>query len=141
MAGRRIRWRSAARIAGIAFAAIGAIAAIPALMGSDAPPPVPADVGLIPTQTAVSPPPPPAAPEPPVASPRVKNKARNRTDAKQERGANRHRKPKKEGGANGHRKPPRRQRGETDGPDPPPLPAPVQNYAPRPILPEFGIEP
>lgn len=134
MGGTQIRWRSAARIAGIALAAIAAIAALPALMGSDTPPPVPDDVGLIPTQTAVAPPPePPApeppAPEPPVAAPRVKAKARKRTEASKEHGAKRRR----------ARKP--RQRGQTEELDSAPVYAPAPAYGPPANLPEFGIEP
>jgi hypothetical protein len=129
MGGTQIRWRSAARIAGIALAAVAAIAALPALMGSDTPPPVPDDVGLIPTQTAVAPLPEPPAPEPPVATPRVKAKARKRTEASKERGAKRRR----------ARKP--RQRGETEELDSAPVYAPVPAYGPPANLPEFGIEP
>jgi len=49
MAGRQIRWRSVGRAAAVAAAVIAGIISLPALLGSDKPPPVPADVGLAPT--------------------------------------------------------------------------------------------
>src|SRR5215204_6209442 len=65
MAGRQIRWPGVERVAVIGAAVIAAIAAFPALMGSDRPPPVPADVGLVPLPPAPAPQPlPHAAPVP-----------------------------------------------------------------------------
>jgi hypothetical protein len=136
MGGTQIRWRRAARIAGIALAAIAAIAALPALIGSDAPPPVPDDVGLIPTQ--VSPPPPEAAaPQPPPRAPRVKEvtelppRAPRVKDKSKKIEAKKKRRAKR-----------RRERRHIDqgGTEETP-PAPVMTYAPAPTPPEFGIEP
>jgi hypothetical protein len=42
----QLRWASVGRAVAIAAAVIAAIAGLPALLGSDRPPPVPADVGL-----------------------------------------------------------------------------------------------
>jgi len=65
MAGRQIRWPGVGRVAVIGAAVIAAIAALPALMGSDRPPPVPEDVGLLPAPSASVPEPlPPRAPLP-----------------------------------------------------------------------------
>src|SRR5436190_23513449 len=52
MAGRQIRWRSVGRAAAVAAAVIAGIISLPALLGSDKPPPVPADVGLAPSPTS-----------------------------------------------------------------------------------------
>src|SRR5262245_52164389 len=62
MAGRQIRWPSVGRAAAIGLAVVAAIAALPALLGSGSPPPVPDDVGLAPR--------PPIAVSAPVAAPR-----------------------------------------------------------------------
>jgi hypothetical protein len=75
MAGRQIRWASVGRIAAIAAAALAGIASLPALLGGDAPPPVPADVGLAPPPTTnpnptAAPPPPMIAATPPSKPPR-----------------------------------------------------------------------
>jgi hypothetical protein len=59
---RQIRWASVGRVAAIVAAAIAGILSLPALLGGDAPPPVPPDVGL--TQAPI-PAAPPAAPQPP----------------------------------------------------------------------------
>jgi hypothetical protein len=53
MAGRQIRWRSAGRAAAIAVAVIAGIISLPALLGSDRPPPVPDDVGVAPPSADV----------------------------------------------------------------------------------------
>jgi hypothetical protein len=52
MRGRQIRWGSVGRAAAIAAAAIAGIVSLPAVLGSDKPPPVPADVGLAPQPQA-----------------------------------------------------------------------------------------
>jgi hypothetical protein len=52
VAGLQIRWRSLGRAGAIAAAAIAGILSLPALLGGDRPPPVPADVGLAPVQEA-----------------------------------------------------------------------------------------
>ncbi len=54
------------RVAAIVAAAIAGIASLPALLGSDAPPPVPPDVGLTPPANSA---PLPASGEPPLLSP------------------------------------------------------------------------
>src|SRR5215211_5137769 len=48
MAGRQIRWGTVGRVAAVVAAAIAGIASLPALLGNDAPPPLPSDVGLTP---------------------------------------------------------------------------------------------
>jgi len=64
--GRQIRWSSVGRAAAIAAAAIAGVAALPALLGGDRPPPVPADVGLVPPPAGspVTAPAGPPAPDP-----------------------------------------------------------------------------
>ena len=54
MPGRQIRWARVGRIAAIAAAGVLGIASLPALLGGDAPPPVPPDVGLAPPISAIS---------------------------------------------------------------------------------------
>ena len=44
----QLRWASVGRVAAIAAAVVAGVAGLPALLGSDRPPPVPADVGLAP---------------------------------------------------------------------------------------------
>jgi hypothetical protein len=65
MTGRRIRWGSLVRLAAVAAAVLAGLAVLPALLGSDEPPPLPEDVGL----AEVAPPAPPEAPVTPDPTP------------------------------------------------------------------------
>jgi len=68
VAGRQIRWASVGRAAAVVAAAIAGIVSLPALLGSDAPPPVPADVGLAQAPLTTQPAPVKARATPPRAS-------------------------------------------------------------------------
>ena len=121
------------RIAAIAAAAIVGIASLPALLGGDAPPPVPADVGVAPPATGAPPAPPPVAPvvvAPPSddapAPPRLAKRRRAREPAHplKERTRPRHHRPQ-----------------EVDPAPPPPVHnPPVYSYVPPPSPGEFHIE-
>ena len=54
MAGRRIRWTGVGRATAIGLAVVAAVAALPALLGSGAPPPVPDDVGVAPPSPPIA---------------------------------------------------------------------------------------
>src|SRR3954463_9998393 len=73
VAGRQIRWSSVGRVAAVVAAAIAGIVSLPALLGSDAPPPVPPDVGITPAPVAATPAP-VEAPTPPPPAPKPKRR-------------------------------------------------------------------
>jgi hypothetical protein len=54
VAGRQIRWASLGRVAAIAAAVLAAIVSLPALLGGERPPPVPGDVGLVPSPSVAA---------------------------------------------------------------------------------------
>jgi hypothetical protein len=136
MAGRQIRWQSVGRVAAIAAAVIAGIVSLPALLGSDKPPPVPSDVGLAP----------PSASAPAHAS--LSNPAPKgdrggsgdfvrhiRKKSPRDRSSDR---PKRR-----HVHPHARQRRPSESPAPPSLPVPappVYSYVPPPTPDQFGIE-
>jgi hypothetical protein len=136
MAGRQIRWPGVGRVAVIGAAVIAAIAALPALMGSDRPPPVPADVGLLPPPSASAPPPAPLAPEVP-SQPRspahqIRRQKGDSANGKRPRHLDRGRR----------RKGTDSQEDEADSDvSPTPSPVYVPSYAPPPPIREFRIEP
>ena len=139
MAGRRIRWRILARIAAVALAAAAAVASLPALLGSGAPPPVPDDVGLAPPLTAATDPPSePLSPAPPPIESAVvrKREAAERADESDQDRPRRRRN--------------RRRRAKLDRDDDAsearsvPVEIPASAYSPYPppaTRGEFGIEP
>jgi hypothetical protein len=138
MAGKQIRWQSVGRIAAVAVALIAAVAALPSLLGSDSPPPVPDDVGLVPPPidaTAELPPEPLSPAPPPIPASQL---------------------PENESPARGHETgsepPPRRRKRSNRGVAPPgderagearsvSVYMPVPAYSPPASRREFGIEP
>jgi hypothetical protein len=135
MAGRQIRWMSLGKVVAIAAAAIVGIVSLPALLGSDAPPPVPPDVGLSPAPVATVPLPaqrsaglPPVAPKPrPAKHPLARHeRVRERPHPHRERPHDHHK-------ADNTRAPPTTL--------PPTSSSPVYSQAPPPAPGEFQIEP
>jgi hypothetical protein len=138
MAGLQIRWRSVGRAAAIGVAVIAGIISLPALLGSDRPPPVPPDVGL----TAPPAEPVPATVPPPPASPMPAPKRSGRRDhrlAKEKKSSKRSRP-----GRKGSKR--RNDPGRTHSDETVPAPAaliyspPVYSYVPPPSPGEFQIE-
>jgi hypothetical protein len=139
VAGRQIRWRSVGRAAAIAAAAIAGIISLPALLGSDKPPPVPPDVGLRPAPAEPTPAATPqAAASPDTPPPAVPKRAPGNRHRLAER--NRHR---EQSHPDRERRHPRHQQ---HNPLPETTPAPTPSYTPPvysyvpPPPPEFGIE-
>jgi hypothetical protein len=146
MAGRRIRWASAGKLAAIGAAAVIGIASLPALLGGDAPPPVPADVGLVPppptnsVPTAV-----PSAPMTPATPPRAAHRDHHRDLALADRRRDHDDRKRDHSGKD-------RDRGGAVNKTAPPTPTvtvtppayarpPVYSYVPPPDRGEFQIEP
>jgi hypothetical protein len=130
--GSQIRWASVGRVAAIVAAALAGIASLPALLGGDAPPPVPPDVGLAPPPVAAaSIPGADASPPVPAAKP-----------AKRRRG-HRHA-PRPTSHRAGHGRRHRRHHGHaTDGATseaPSAIYGPAPLYSPAPAPGEFRIE-
>jgi hypothetical protein len=144
MAGRQIRWQSVGRAAAVVAAVIAGIVSLPALLGSDKPPPVPADVGLVapsappvpaPPPTATSPPPGPPAPQRSRHRLAKRNPARERSRPHRERSHPRRKRSHLHSRRHSHR------------PDVTPAPVttatyapPVYSYIPPPAPDDFGIE-
>ena len=126
MSGRQIRWASVGRVAAIVAAAIAGIISLPALLGGDAPPPVPSDVGLAPPPIASMAPHAPQPPAPPpqhVTKPHHHNPPRPKLVKRTHRRRHHHQKSS----------PP-------DGASLPPVPTYVPSYAPPPRPGEFQFE-
>jgi hypothetical protein len=133
MAGRQIRWPSVGRAAAIGLAVIAAIAALPALLGSDGPPPVPEDVGLVPPPVPVgAEAPEPLGPEPPPLP--VKRAGNVGREARPQAGSG---SPAQKGRSPQEKRP--ADDGESEVAAEPVCPAPV--YSPPASSGEFQIEP
>src|SRR4051794_11994308 len=134
MAPRQIRWGTLGRVLAVVAAAVAGIVSLPALLGSDSPPPVPADVGLAPAPTTASQSPLiPQSPSMPPARPRRRLAHRSRVRERT------HPPPK--------RSHPHRNQGRHDAQPPsgpasvPSYPAPVYSYVPPSRHEDFGFEP
>jgi hypothetical protein len=139
MAGRRIRWAAAGKLAAIAAAVLAGLAALPALLGGDEPPPLPEDVGLgqvappAPAATATTPEtaaPTGAAPLP-VKSPAANRPPRAPAKAKSPRERDGSRRPRRERS---------QERPRADEPPPVAVPTYTPSYSPPPVRGEFQIE-
>jgi hypothetical protein len=122
---RQIRWASVGRVATIVAAVIAGVLSLPALLGGDAPPPVPPDVGLTPSPVATAVPP-PAQPTVPQRVPKPHHRKPPRPKLVKRTPARRH---------DHHHK--------SSPPDVaalPPVPTYVPSYAPPPRPGEFQFE-
>jgi hypothetical protein len=139
--GRQIRWQTAGRAAAIAIAVLAGIISLPALLGSDRPPPVPADVGLAP---------PPEEPVPvrvPAATSAATSRPPKQAKDGRRRLTGRQPRPDRPRPRRSHRRRshPRRSRHQ-DAPEavvPPSTSTytpPVYSYVPPAARPEFGFE-
>jgi len=129
VAGRQIRWASLGRVAAIAAAVLAAIVSLPALLGGERPPPVPADVGLAPPAVAepVAPAVMPAETSQPVANPEhLQPKGKNRL-RKRDANTGRREQPRRD-----LRSPHRKHRNE-GGEQVARAPAPAPTYVPAPV--------
>ncbi len=137
MARLQIRWQSVGRAAAIAAAVIAGIVSLPALLGSDRPPPVPPDVGLRPAPVASAPPPAPGPDPAPPAAPKREPGVHHRLVKRRHRPHPRPHRGRPRPAHHGHSRPPQTA--------PPPVTAPtyvppVYSYVPPPPRSEFGIE-
>jgi hypothetical protein len=132
------------RAAGIGAAVVAGIISLPALLGSDRPPPVPPDVGLAPppaepVQAAVPPP-----PAPPIRAPKRPGRGDHRlATRKRPRERSRPRRKRSERRDGSHRRsgPAQRDTAETAAaPAPPIYVPPVYPYVPPPSSGEFQFE-
>src|SRR3954465_10718049 len=138
MTGRQIRWGTVGRAAAVVAAAIAGIVSLPALLGSDAPPPVPPDVGLTPPVASAPMSPVPSAPVRPRAGHRLA-RHRQRRERSRDRRERSHPRPEHPHG----RRPDHRRNGDSTaaGPSGPIVTAPpVYSYVPPPSSEAFGIE-
>jgi hypothetical protein len=144
--GRQIRWGSVGKAAAIVAAAIAGIASLPALLGSDRPPPVPPDVGLAPPPTSaplqapVTPP--PARSTPPTPTRRDHHRLAKRKRDRERSHPRRERSHPDREHPHPHRKHARHPH-EPDAPpvaSPPAYAPPVYSYVPPPSQGEFQIE-
>ena len=149
MPGRQIRWASAGKIAAIAAAALAGVASLPAVLGSDAPPPVPADVGVVAPPSGA---PPAAAPtEARLPTPSSSAPGSEKRLVKEGKQRRRRKQPHRHGvRVREQREHPHRIREQSHrhAEDPPSVPAlpltvapPVYSQAPPPSPGEFRIEP
>jgi hypothetical protein len=126
-------------VGAIAAAVIAGIVSLPALLGSDRPPPVPPDVGLRPPPAQPVPAVVPPAPDP-AASPRPGAPGRDRRDRRLAA-----RKRRRERSRRKHQRPRRRSRAHgadwsNAAPSPPPYAPPVYSHVPPPSHGEFEFE-
>jgi hypothetical protein len=135
--GSQIRWASVGRVAAIVAAAIAGIASLPALLGGDAPPPVPPDIGLAPLPIAAAPiPGADASPPAPAAKP-TKRRHRHRHERRPTHRSAGHRSAGHARRQRGHRE--HAAHGETSE-APSAIYGPAPLYVPPPSPGEFRIE-
>jgi len=124
------------RVVAVAAAAIAGILSLPALLGSEAPPPVPADVGLAPSPASVEATADPAPRNPaPKADPGPSGELFRHTRKKSARRATADTKPRHP--AHGR---PKRRGSTIQTSSPPSLPVPAPVYIPPAAAEHFGFE-